>query len=77
MRRKIQYADASGKPTYDPYYNVNGSAYAIEGITSFDGHVSGKMAHSERYFEDVFKNIPGEKKQNIFANGVNYCRKEN
>ena len=73
----FQYADASGKPTYDPYYNVNGSAYAIEGITSFDGHVLGKMGHSERYFEDVFKNIPGEKKQNIFANGVNYFRKEN
>lgn len=73
----FQYADEQGNPTYDPYYNVNGSMCAIEGITSFDGHVLGKMGHSERYFEDVFKNIPGEKKQNIFANGVNYFRKEN
>lgn len=72
----FQYVDEDGNPTMDEHYNLNGSTYAIEGIISEDGHVLGKMAHSERYFTDVFKNIPGNKKQNIFANGVNYFKKE-
>ena len=71
----FQYCDEEGNPTMDENYNYNGSTYAIEGIVSVDGHVLGKMGHSERYFTDVFKNIPGNKKQNIFANGVNYFRK--
>lgn len=71
----FQYCDEEGTPSMDARVNLNGSTYAIEGIVSEDGHVLGKMGHSERYFTDVFKNIPGNKKQNIFANGVNYFRK--
>lgn len=70
----FQYCDENGNPTMDPMYNLNGSDWAIEGLISPDGKVLGKMGHSERYFEDVFKNIEGHKKQNIFANGVNYIR---
>ena len=71
----FQYCDDEGRLSSDAHYNVNGSVCAIEGITSFDGHVLGKMGHSERYFEDVFKNIPGKKKQSIFASGVQYFKK--
>ena len=70
----FQYCDETGTPTMDPTANLNGSDWAIEGLVSPDGKVLGKMGHSERYFTDVFKNIDGEKKQNIFANGVNYIR---
>lgn len=55
-------------------YNPNGSALAIEGITSPDGRVFGKMAHSERCGENIFKNIPGEKDQGLFRAGVEYFR---
>ena len=55
-------------------YNPNGSYYAIEGITSPDGRVLGKMGHSERFKENVFKNIPGDKDQKIFESGVNYFK---
>ena len=48
---------------------------AIEGIVSPDGHILGKMGHSERYQEGLFIDIPGNKKQNIFRNGVEYFRK--
>ncbi len=72
----FQYCDEFGNPTMDEHYNFNGSTFAIEGLVSVDGKVLGKMGHSERYFEDVFKNIPGNKKQNIFASGVNYFRKD-
>ena len=71
----FQYADENGNATMDEHYNFNGSTYAIEGIVSEDGRVLGKMGHSERYFTDVFKNIPGNKKQSIFRNGVNYFEK--
>lgn len=71
----FQYCDSDGNMSYDSKVNVNGSVCAIEGITSFDGHVLGKMGHSERYFEDVFKNIPGNKKQTIFSSGVQYFKK--
>jgi phosphoribosylformylglycinamidine synthase len=54
--------------------NPNGSYYAIEGITSVDGRVLGKMGHSERFKSDVFKNIPGDKDQKIFASGVKYFK---
>ena len=70
----FQYCDQEGNPTMDPAYNLNGSDWAIEGLISPDGKVLGKMGHSERYCSDVFKNIEGEKKQNIFANGVRYIR---
>ncbi len=69
-----QYVDLKGEPTYDMPYNPNGSYYAIEGITSPDGRVFGKMGHSERYKTDVFKNIPGEKDQKIFESGVKYFK---
>ncbi len=64
-----QYVDAAGAPTMAMPYNPNGSALAIEGITSPDGRVFGKMAHSERCGENIFKNIPGEKDQGLFRAG--------
>ena len=70
-----QYVDMNGNPTMDEYYNVNGSYYAIEGIVSRDGQILGKMGHTERYGENLFKNIAGEKVQDIFTNAVNYFRK--
>ena len=69
-----QYVDMSGNPTYEMPYNPNGSYYAIEGITSKDGRILGKMGHSERFKDDVFKNIPGEKDQQIFKSGVQYFK---
>ncbi len=67
-----QYVDAEGKPSMHIHHNPNGSAYAIEGITSPCGRVFGKMAHTERSGTRVAKNIPGEKKQPIFAAGVKW-----
>ena len=69
-----QYVDLSGEPTYEMPYNPNGSYYAIEGITSPDGRVLGKMGHSERFKDGVFKNIPGNKDQKIFESGVKYFK---
>jgi len=57
--------------------NPNGSFYAIEGIVSEDGRILGKMGHTERYGENLFKNICGEKRQPIFENAVAYFRKRN
>jgi phosphoribosylformylglycinamidine synthase len=68
----FQYADAAGAPTTDAPFNPNGSSYGIEGIISRDGHILGKMGHTERYTEGLFKNIAGEKQQNIFENAVRY-----
>ncbi len=67
-----QYVDAEGNPTMLSPFNPNGSMYAIEGITSPDGRVLGKMGHSERFTEGLFRNIAGEKDQRIFVNGVRY-----
>ena len=67
-----QYVDIDGNPTMDEYYNVNGSYYAIEGITSPDGRVLGKMAHSERKGTAVAVNIYGDQDQKIFESGVAY-----
>ena len=69
-----QYVDSSNNPTYDGYYNPNGSVEAIEGITSPDGRVFGKMAHTERICKDLYKNIPEIKEQLIFASGVKYFK---
>ena len=69
-----QYVDPDGKPTYDVRYNPNGSMEAIEAITSPDGRVLGKMAHSERIGTNVARNVPGEKDQKIFEAGVNYFK---
>ena len=69
-----QYVDLNGNPTYDIAFNRNGSMHAIEGITSPDGRVLGKMGHSERIGTNVAKNVPGEKDQKIFEAGVNYFK---
>ena len=67
-----QYVDAEGNPTMDEYWNPNGSYMAIEGITSPDGRIYGKMAHSERRGDAVAKNIYGEQDMKIFESGVKY-----
>ena len=67
-----QYVNLKGHPTMDVRYNPNGSYYAIEGITSPDGRVLGKMAHSERIGENVAKNIYAKQDQKIFESGVKY-----
>lgn len=67
-----QYCDPFGTPSMKHPFNPNGSLAAIEGITSPCGRVLGKMAHSERFSESVAKNIPGNKRQPIFAAGVSY-----
>lgn len=67
-----QYVDVDGRPTMDEDFNPNGSYMAIEGITSPDGRILGKMAHSERRGNGVAKNIYGEQNQKIFASGVKY-----
>ncbi|NYB74914.1 phosphoribosylformylglycinamidine synthase [Sedimentibacter hydroxybenzoicus DSM 7310] len=69
-----QYVDLNNEPTYDGLYNPNGSIEAVEGITSPDGRVLGKMAHSERIDNNLYKNIPGEKNQLIFESGVQYFK---
>ena len=67
-----QYSDEKGTATIDVRFNPNGSNYGIEGISSADGRIFGKMGHSERYEDGLFQNIPGNKVQNIFANGIRY-----
>ena len=69
-----QYVDFEGKPSMDINFNPNYSAYAIEGITSEDGRVFGKMAHSERIGQNLYKNVPGNFDQKIFESGVNYFK---
>ena len=69
-----QYVDFDGNATYDIDFNPNGSIDAIEGITSPDGRILGKMGHSERCYRDILKNMPGRKDQKIFEAGVNYYR---
>lgn len=69
-----QYVDLQGNPTMNMPYNPNGSMFSVEGITSPDGRIFGKMAHSERIGNNVAKNIPGNKDQRIFEAGVNYFR---
>lgn len=67
-----QYVDFNGKPSMDSKYNPNGSVHAIEGITSKNGQIIGKMGHSERYEDGLFQNIPGSKDQHLFASAVKY-----
>ena len=69
-----QYVDNSGTATYDIRFNPNGSMLAIEGITSPDGRVFGKMGHSERIGEGLYKNVGGNKDQKIFESGVRYFK---
>jgi len=67
-----QYVDGAGNPSLDLEFNPNGSSLAIEGLTSPDGRVFGKMAHPERYTPHVWFNVPGEKDMEIFRSGVEY-----
>lgn len=69
-----QYVDFEGNPTFDVHCNPNTSFQAIEGITSPDGRILGKMGHSERMGEGVCINVPGIKDQKIFESGVNYFK---
>ena len=69
-----QYVDFNGDPTLDIQCNPNTSMDAIEGITSPDGRVFGKMGHSERIGDNVCKNVPGNKNQKIFESGVRYFK---
>jgi phosphoribosylformylglycinamidine synthase len=67
----FQYCDFDGKPSMDPEHNPSGSLFAIEGIISPCGKILGKMGHSERKGENLYKNISGNKTQDIFKNAVN------
>ena len=67
-----QYVDFDGQPSMDSKYNPNGSLYAVEGITSKNGQIIGKMGHSERYEDGLFQNIPGQKDQKLFESAVRY-----
>ena len=69
-----QYVDNNGMPTMNMPYNPNGSLYAIEGITSPDGRVLGKMGHTERFADGLYRNIYGNKDQMLFKSGVNYFK---
>ena len=67
-----QYVDANENPSLYIPYNPNGSVSAVEGITSPDGRVLGKMGHSERIGKDIARNVPGKKDQQLFEAGVAY-----
>ena len=69
-----QYVDLDGNPTADVRFNPNGSLYAIEGITSPDGRVFGKMGHSERIGSGLYKNVPGEYNIRMFEAAVKYFK---
>lgn len=69
-----QYVDFDGNPSMDIAFNPNGSMMAVEGITSPDGRVLGKMGHSERIGQNLYKNVIGEKDQKIFESGVAYFK---
>ena len=69
-----QYVDENGVPSMLIPFNPNGSVNAVEGITSPDGRVLGKMGHSERIGEDIAKNVSGNKDQQLFEAGVAYYK---
>jgi phosphoribosylformylglycinamidine synthase len=69
-----QYVDYEGKPTMDVFFNPNTSDFAVEGITSPDGRVFGKMGHNERLGNFVGQNIPGNKEIKLFKGGVEYFK---
>ena len=69
-----QYVDLNGNPTMDAAFNPNGSVCAIEGITSPDGRVFGKMGHSERIGAGLYKNVPGEYDIQMFKAAVQYFK---
>lgn len=69
-----QYVDLEGNATHDIQYNPNGSYYAIEGITSPDGRVLGKMGHVERIGKDLYRNVPGTYDMQLFKSAVEYFK---
>lgn len=69
-----QYVDPNGNPVADMPFNPNGSVCAVEGITSPDGRVLGKMGHCERKGADLYANVPFEKDMKLFESGVNYFK---
>ncbi len=69
-----QYVDLDGNPTVDTAFNPNGSLFAIEGITSPDGRVLGKMGHSERIAQGLYKNVPGNYDIRMFEAAVKYFK---
>ena len=69
-----QYVDLQGNATADVHFNPNGSIFAIEGITSPDGRVLGKMGHSERWQHGLYKNVPGEYDIKLFKSAVEYFK---
>ena len=69
-----QYVDEKNNPTYGIQYNPNGSIYAIEGICSPDGRVIGKMGHSDRVGENLYKNVPGCYEMGLFESAVEYFK---
>ena len=69
-----QYVDLEGNPSMDTSFNPNGSILAVEGITSPDGRVLGKMGHSERIGKDLYKNVIGEYDMQLFASAVKYFK---
>ena len=69
-----QYVDLEGKPTMDAAFNPNGSVCAIEGITSPDGRVFGKMGHSERIGKELYRNVPGQYDIRMFQAAVKYFK---
>ncbi|MBQ1245627.1 MAG: phosphoribosylformylglycinamidine synthase subunit PurQ, partial [Clostridia bacterium] len=69
-----QYVDLGGNPTMDTAFNPNGSIAAIEGITSPDGRVLGKMGHSERVGKNLYRNVLGEYDMGLFTSAVKYFK---
>ncbi len=69
-----QYVDLDGNPTSDILYNPNNSCFAVEGITSPDGHVLGKMGHTERYNDGLYQNVEGNYDMKIFESAVKYFK---
>ncbi|QAT51207.1 phosphoribosylformylglycinamidine synthase [Caproiciproducens sp. NJN-50] len=69
-----QYCAPDGVPSGSAEWSPNGSVSAVEGITSPDGHILGKMSHSERMGKNLYKNVPGEKDQKLFESGVKYFK---
>ena len=69
-----QYVDLDGRATDDIHFNPNGSLFAVDGITSPDGRVFGKMGHAERTGAGLSKNVPGEYDMKMFTSAVRYFR---
>lgn len=69
-----QYVDLDGSPSMDILFNPNGSVEAVEGITSPDGRVLGKMGHSERIGNGLYKNVDGKYDMQLFTSAVQYFK---